>query len=271
MQNTKQTLENIKANGYDIDFGSVFNNAFENYKKIALNAGVAFLLFMILMGIVAVGLFIAAFGIGTSTDSDALSQFNIADFSWVGILIYSISLILFAALTSPFSAGILLMARNASRNEEVSVGNAFEYYSSSYFKEIFFATFLLSTFTTILTVGLELVDYKILGLLLSMIVSFVTIITIPLIVFGELKAIDAIKGSIVIVSKQFFILLGLLIVAFLFCMLGIFGFCIGIIFTMPFISSMTYSIYASIINDEDNEENEENEEENHQDFETIME
>ena len=70
------------------------------------------------------------------------------------------------------------------------------------------------------------------------------------------------------ISKQFFILLGLLIVAILFCMLGIFGFCIGIIFTMPFISSMTYSIYASIINDE---ENEENGEENHQDFETIME
>lgn len=266
MQNTKQTLENIKANGYDIDFGSVFNNAFENYKKIALNAGVAFLLFMILMAIVVVGLFIAIFGIGTS--SDAISQFNIANFSWVGILIYSVSMILFAALSSPFSAGILKMARNASRNEEVSVGNAFEYYSSSYFKEIFFATLLLSTFTTILTVGLELVDYKILGLILSMIVSFMTFITIPLIVFGELKAKDAIKGSIVIVSKQFFIVLGLLIVAFLFCMLGLFGFCIGIIFTMPFISSMTYSIYASIINDE---ENEENDEENHQDFETIME
>ena len=266
MQTTKQTLENIKANGYDIDFGSVFNNAFENYKKIALNAGLAFLLFIILMAIVVVGLVIAFFGIGTS--SDVVSQFNIANFSWAGILIYSISMILFAALTSPFSAGLLKMARNASKNEDVSVGNAFEYYSSSYFKEIFFATILLSTFTTIFTVGLELVDYKILGLVLSMIVSFMTFITIPLIVFGELKAMDAIKGSIVIVSKQFFILLGLLIVAFLFCMLGIFGFCIGIIFTLPFLNSMTYSIYASIVNDDDNEETEE---ENHQDFETIIE
>ena len=58
---------------------------------------------------------------------------------------------------------------------------------------LIFATFLLSTFTTILTVGLELVDYKILGLLLSMIVSFVTIITIPLIVGGGIHSKQAIE------------------------------------------------------------------------------
>ena len=44
MPTTKETLENIKANGYNIDFGTVFNGAFENYKRIALNAGLAILL-----------------------------------------------------------------------------------------------------------------------------------------------------------------------------------------------------------------------------------
>jgi hypothetical protein len=70
---------------------------------------------------------------------------------------------------------------------------------------------------------------------------------------------DAIQGSITIVSKQFFIILGLLIVAGIICMLGLFGFCIGIFFTMPLINAMTYSIYASIIHDDESEDrNEEN-------------
>jgi hypothetical protein len=75
-----------------------------------------------------------------------------------------------------------------------------------------------------------------------------------LIIFGNLQAIEAIKGSMIVVSKQFFILMGLLIVSLLFTMLGIFGFCIGIFFTMPFIYSMYYSIYNEIIGDNDTEE-----------------
>jgi hypothetical protein len=42
---TKNRIEEIKANGYQLDFSNVFNLAFENYKKIALYAGSLILVF----------------------------------------------------------------------------------------------------------------------------------------------------------------------------------------------------------------------------------
>ena len=36
IKTTQDRIEEIKKNGYTLDFGNVFNHAFENYKKIAL-------------------------------------------------------------------------------------------------------------------------------------------------------------------------------------------------------------------------------------------
>jgi uncharacterized membrane protein len=72
-------------------------------------------------------------------------------------------------------------------------------------------------------------------------------LTIPFIIFGKLSSIDAIKSSIIIVSKQPLILLGLIIVSLIAAIIGIFGFCIGMLFTMPFVYSMNYMIYKNII------------------------
>jgi uncharacterized protein (DUF58 family) len=43
------------------------------------------------------------------------------------------------------------------------------------------------------------------------------------------------------------VLLGLMIVAAIAIALGLFGFCIGLFFTWPFLYSMEYSLYNSII------------------------
>ena len=251
MKNTNEAIENIKSHGYDLDFGTVFNHAFETYKKIAINGGVALILYLLLLMIVGGGLVIGIFGFGT--DFEDLQNFTITNFSAIGILVYIVIMILFTSLSSPFNAGLLKMARNASKNEEFSIGTAFEYYSSPYFKNIFLATMILSSFTTVVVVGLELVDYNFLGVSVNLIFSFMTFLTVPLIVFGDLKPIEAIQGSITLVSKQFFIILGLLIVAGLFCMLGLFALCIGIVFTIPMITAITYSIYASVIRDDESE------------------
>ena len=255
MKNTKQTLESIKSHGYNLDFGTVFNHAFECYKKIAVNAGAAILLLGLVLGILVAGLVLGIIAVGISLEN--LQEFNLANFSVAGIIIYAIVIILLTCLGTPLNAGLIKMAQNASKNKEVSLGNAFEYYNNSYFKEIFIATLILTTFTTLTAVGLELVEYKFLGAILNLLVSFLTFLTIPLIIFGNLKPMDAIQGSIVIISRQFFIILGLVIVAGLFSILGIFAFCIGIFFTIPLMNAMTYSIYASIINDDENEDLEE--------------
>jgi uncharacterized membrane protein len=97
--------------------------------------------------------------------------------------------------------------------------------------------------------GLQFAGYQWLGLIISLSLALLTFLTIPLIIFGNLKAIEAIQGSIIMVSKQPLIIAGLLIVATIFVMLGLIAFCVGIFFTMPIIYAMHYTIYASIIND----------------------
>jgi hypothetical protein len=251
MKSTDEKIEEIKSHGYELDFGTVFNHAFEIYKKIALSVGVSLLLFSMLVCIIVAGLVVGILGVGIS--GEEMQQFSVVNFSPLGIVAYVVFMVAVTALGSPFTAGLTKMARNASKDEEVAIGNAFDYYGGPYFSKIVLASLVMASFTTLVDVGLELIDYKMLGVGINLVVSLLTFLTIPLIIFGNLDPMNAIKGSIIIISKQFLIIIGLLIVTGLFCMLGIFGFCIGIFFTLPLINAMTYSIYASILDDHENE------------------
>ena len=50
-----------------------------------------------------------------------------------------------------------------------------------------------------------------------------------------------------ILLKQPLVILGLIIVSFIASLTGLIAFCIGIFFTMPFLYSMEYALYNSII------------------------
>ncbi len=245
---TKQTLQELKANGYYIDFGTVFNNAFENYKKIALNAGLAILLVTILIvmlfGFLAVGI------IGLAVSTDSLAQFKVENMSMLWLAGYMFTLVILTALVSPLNAGLIKMAQSAFKGENFSVGTIFHYYQTVYFKELVMAALVIALFSTSFSVGLQWVGFPLLGMLMSFFVSTLTFLSIPLIIFGNLTAMEAIEGSIIVVSKQFFILLALLIVSTIFMLVGIFGFCIGLFFTLPFIYAMHYSIYSEILGDD---------------------
>jgi len=241
----KTRIEDIKNHGYDIDFSDVFNKSLENYKKIALNAGIVFILASIILGSIIIGTIAVIWGAASITQN--LADLKIYNFSGVTILAYVFVIAMISGMISPLSAGILKMAHHASNNLEFSVGTAFDYYKGSYFKELFIATMLLSFLSVGVDSLLGILEIRFIGVLFSYIISFFTFLTIPLIVFGNLKALEAIQASFIIVSKQFFVLLGLLIVAVIMTALGFIGFCIGIFFTLPFLYSTYYCIYDSII------------------------
>ena len=246
---TDERIETIKQEGYELDFGTVFNDAFENYKKIVVHAALAIILFSVLLGLILIAVIFMAIDSNNLTES--IAGFQVANFSTQGIIAYWVGTILSAGLMSPFTAGIIKMAQSAAKHEDFSVGTVFQYYQNSYFKPLFLAAVGIALFSSTLSVASEIIGYKILLVLITLLFGFLTFLTIPLIIFGNLKAIDAIKGSILIVSKQPLILLALLIVSALFCMIGIIGLCIGIFFTIPFMYSMYYCIYSAIMGDED--------------------
>jgi len=252
----KDRIDEIKKNGYQLNFENVLNHAFENYKKIALYAGLVLFVFSILFGIVASIIIASLFDVNTF-DENFIESLNPENLSGYNLLIYFVSSLLFTCLLHPFTSGFLKMADCGEKDEAFHVSTIFSYYKSPYFKEIFLSTFLITLLGSGTARVLQQFNFEITGVLFLYTVSFFTYMTIPLIVFGNLKAIDAIKASIIIVSKQPLLLLGLIIVAIIGTLVGFIGCCIGVFFTIPFLYSMNYAIYHSIIGIDYEDESEE--------------
>ncbi len=244
MNNIQQRINEINTNGYDLDFSNVFNASIENYKKIAINAGIAFILFSIILGIIVMSLIGGIFGF--SSFATTMTNFNLMNFSAIGIIGYLVFVVLITALIQPFYAGIVKMAFLADENQEFSIGTATEYYKGDYFKEIFIATILITGISASLNMLLEYTGIFFVGALITYITAFFTFLVNPLIIFGNLKAVEAIKTSFMVVTKQAPVLIGLLFVSLIMCCLGFIGLCIGVFFTFPFIFSVYYIIYKQI-------------------------
>jgi hypothetical protein len=254
MNLTLERLEDIKKNGYQLDFGNAFNHAFENYKKIALYAGLMLFVFLILFSVVIAGSLISALGITAMTHEFSPEKFRLENLSETNLLIFEGISLIMTCLLSPVDAGFLKMANCADKDEEFHVSTIFSYYKFRYLKEIISATFLITFISLFQSTVLAHFGIEILGGFISYFLLFITYFTIPLIIFGNLSAIDAITHSIQIVLKQPFVLLGLIIVAFIGAMVGIMACCIGLFFTIPFFYSMKYAIYSAIVGiDEPNE------------------
>lgn len=255
MSSKKDRIQELKNNGYQLSFETVFNLAFENYKKIAIYAGSLILVFIVLLGIVATTTITSFYGIEKLTELLKAGNLEPANFSDEFLLKYILGLILFSCLISPLSAGLIKMAYCAQKDEEFKVLDVFQYYKGSYFKELFIATLLISFVSIVLTTGVNLLNIKFLDTFISILISFLTLLTIPLVIFSDLKAIDAISSSIIIVLKQPLILLGLMIISYLAVLTGLFFCGIGMFFTIPFMYSMHYALYQTIIGFDDKLEN----------------
>ena len=240
-------LEEIKKNGYALDFGSVFNLAFENYKKIALYGGLVFFVFTVLTFILGAVVLFSVFDSETILENLKQDRFKPENFIVNNRLIFAGVSLLLTCLLTPFFTGLLKMAYCAERDEEFHLSSMFEFYKAPYFTELFIATFVVTLLSSGIAEALNYAEIPLLGAILSTVVGLFTILVIPLIIFGKLKALDAIQASILVVSKQPFVLLGLLVVGYVATLVGLIGCCIGVFFTMPFIYSIYFAIYNDII------------------------
>lgn len=252
----KNRIDEIKVQGYQIDFGAVFNQTIENYKKIALYGGLVLFVFLIVFGLVLGGLFAGFVGTDEAARILQSKELQSENLDITSLLMLSGVSLLIAVLISPFIAGLYKMAHNADKDDEFHVSTMFHYYNSSHFVDIIIASVVLGIADLIIKGVINYLEIPILAGFLSAVVSFFTFLTIPLIIFGNVRAIDAIKASIMIISKQPFVLLGLILVGVIAVLLGLFGCCIGIIFTIPLLYSMGYIIYKYIIGFPENNEEE---------------
>lgn len=246
MENKNTPLDNLVQQSNPLDFGLVIEKSFENFKKIALLAGVSILLLVfILFGVLFVA--ITSFMGATDNLTDTLTNFNMANLSIVSLLIYVLVMIVIAGITAPIGAGFLRMAHLAQENKPFSIGTIFDYYKTHHFKELFVAGSLISIVSMGLSAVFETIDLSIAGSILTYVIGFFTFLTVPLIIFGNQTAINAITKSIQLILKQPFVIFGLLVVGFIGIFVGLIGLCIGIFFTLPFWYSLTYTIYIHLL------------------------
>lgn len=247
IKTTQGRIEEIKKNGYTLDFGNVFNHAFENYKKIALYGGLIFFVFAILMSLFAIVILFSIFDAETVLEKLKPENLQPENLSLDSMLIFSGVSLLITCLLSPFSAGLIKMAYCAERDDEFHVSTMFEYYKAPFFKELFIATFLITIVNSVLSGIINYIQIPIIEVVISVTIGLFTILMIPLIIFGKLKAVEAIQASILVVSKQPIVILGLLVIGVIASLVGLIGCCIGIVFTIPFMYSLYYALYSEII------------------------
>ncbi|WP_281232543.1 hypothetical protein [Flavobacterium gelatinilyticum] len=253
MKSTPDQIEDIKRDGYSIDFSNVFNFAFENYKKIALYSALIFVVFSFLAFIVVMGLATAFFGIKSITQ-DLFNVLNNENLSYLDQLITTAAIASISALFSPLGAGFLKMAECADHNKEFNFSTIFFYYKAPYFLQLFLVTFVLAVASTGISYVIDSLGVLYLGGAVSLMISYFTFFTIPLIIFGNLNAIDAIKSSVVLVSKNPLTLFALFIIGLIGSFSGLFVCIVGVLFTAIFNTSVTYAAYFSIFNAEEDQD-----------------
>lgn len=247
MNSTLNQIEQIKKYGYTLDFSNVFNHAFENYKKIALYAGLILFLLSVLFFFIGGAGFAFYYGL-ENLNMVFIESLTNQEPSTISLIIYTGAATILSAFFSPFTAGFLKMADCADKDEEFNASSVFTYYKSPYFFRIFIATLLIGIVNGLLSVFFNSIGIVFVDTVLTLCISLFTSLTIPLVIFGDLEVSDAIKSSILIVSKQPFIIIALFIVAGIASMVGFVGCCIGVVFTIPFTYSITYAIYRAILN-----------------------
>jgi hypothetical protein len=248
------TQKPTETNNYNnsLDFESVLNHSFANYKKIALYAGLALFVFTFFFIIFLSALAISFFG-AENINERSIENFQKLLLTKPYIWYYTGFSILISCLLSPFTAGFYKMADAAEKDTSFGVSHLFSVYTSSQFIPVFSVTFLIGLATNGLSLVFDEIGLSIIGLILTIIISFATLLTIPLIVLGNCSTIESIKTSTAIVMKQPIVILMLIIVAILGALLGLFAFCIGMFFTYPFVISVVYTIYNQVTSSEKTE------------------
>lgn len=245
MESTLDQIEKIKKNGYSLNFAPIFDHAFENFKKISLYSALIIFLFAVIFGIGAIIVLGSIYGL-ENVPKIIEESMKPKKLTLDEALISTIGFSLFTALLAPFGAGFFKMADAADKDKEFKVSTIFHYYKAPYFTQLFVATLIISAINNAIANTLESIDYIFIGAGISIFINYSMYFTVPLIVFGKLKALDAIKGSITLVTKNPLLILGLFILGILGTIVGVFACGVGLFFTAVFNTSLIYATYFAI-------------------------
>lgn len=238
-------FENKFNQNNTIDVGRIIDESFSIFKKTIWISGIGIILLCLFI------LPITFFILFKSMDITSLEQFvKISptlgeNFNYL-LLNAAIALPL-AALTAPITAGFYKINHLAKQGKEFGLNNLFDYYNGNYFKHLALSAFLVALYSNILGLGLNYLNLTFVATMIQLFIAFLFILTVPLIIFENQNALTAMSNSSKLAIKHPFSIVICFLFAFLIALLGIFGFCIGLFFTISYVYTMNYTLYNAII------------------------
>ena len=227
------------------DIGKIIDESFTTFKKSIWVSGVGvILLLLVAVPITFVSIF-TYMGISSMEDFVKNSPSLESDFNYL-LMNAAISIAL-AAIIAPFTAGFYKINHLAKQNKEFGVNNLFDYFKNPYFQPLALSAILAALYSNIIGLLLNYLHLPLIASLMQAFIALLFIFAIPLIIFENQNALEAMSNSSKIAVKHPFTIILCVVFAFIIAILGVFAFCIGLLFTIGYFYTMNYTLYNEII------------------------
>lgn len=243
--NTITTLLKKIEQAKELDFGGIFSESIELFKKTWLQGFLLFLFTLIIMLPLIIVLYIPLIGVIIAqqesgyTDNEAFSNF----FDGVSVLyvvFVIVGVFVLGAISFALNAGFYRIMRKLDNNEIVDTSDFFHFVKTEYLSK----SFLLMLVSILIAIPSVLLCY--LPLIYIM---------VPLSFFGvvfafnpEFSVGDIVKASFNLANKKWLISFGLIVLCTLLSQIVGYLLCgIGLFFTATFVYHPIYLIYKKVI------------------------
>ncbi|MGC6431697.1 MAG: hypothetical protein ACON5F_11695 [Jejuia sp.] len=243
--NTLETIQQKINQAKELDFGTIFSEAFELFKKtwlqgflLHLFSIVVMLPLILLFYVPFIGMIIAQQESGYN-DPDVFNEF-FAGMSIVYILFLIVGGFVLATVTYALTASYFRMVKKIDHGEEVKTSEFFHFLKAPYLKKIF----LIMLVAILIAIPSALLCYiPLIYVIVPMTFFFIFFAYNP-----ELSVGDIIKASFALGNKKWLITFGLLFVIYLIVLVLTMVTCgIGQLFVQSLLFHPAYLIYKHII------------------------
>lgn len=237
-------LEKIER-AKDLDFGTIFSESIELFKKTWLQGFLMILFMMLIMVPLFIIFYIPFIGVIIAqqesgyADTSGMESF-FAGMSVLYILVVIVAAVVLGAVTVAINAGFYRIMRKIDNNEQVVTSDYFYFVKKEYLGK----TFMM----TLVSVGIAIP---------SALLCYIPLIymLVPLSFFNvffafnpELSIGEIVKASFKLGNKKWLISFGLILVSYILSNIVGYLLCgIGLLFTMSFMYHPVYLIYKNVI------------------------
>ncbi|MFH4964429.1 hypothetical protein V8G69_05440 [Gaetbulibacter sp. M235] len=249
MNTVENILERI-SNAKQLDFGTIFSDSIELFKKTWLQGFLLQIITILIMLPLIIVIYIPIFTMILAQsengymDSDPFFGF-FEGMSILYILFIVVAVFALTTLSFVLNAGFFRIMKKLDFNETVATADLFYFFKAKYFN----TTFLLM----LATIGIAICAALLCYLPIFYVMVPLSFFTLVFAFNPEMSVGDIVKVSFKLGNKKWLLVFGLIIVSSILAQIvGMLMCFVGVLFTAPFVYHPTYIIYKEVIGFEEN-------------------